>query len=783
MVDDLLLNSISSTIPDLGNFDIDKLDASDIDCEIKTSNTSCEVSAVVTTTTSSDVSVTQQQQQQQQQPKVQSSKEKIDNQQQQQQQQPQQQPPQPQQQQQLSEEHQSNNQKESTNNRNQQRRIQLGPNFDRLGILNDGNDGQSQTAAPFFAKALQQHGGTTLGAILQAHQHALQQQSMLMQQQVQHTNSYPNNPITNIYQQQQQHLQHFNQQNKQQQSSNQQQSQYQKQLHQNQILKQQQQNTLYHNPLDQHNRQQTQLQRRSDDQIVPNPQKLPSPESWLHKQQTRQQQQQKAQKPALKTPIQRKAGNTRSPSTSLKSKSSPERYFIFNNETNVQEHTTGNDIKSEDTNNKILPPKNSVFVRYPTESNRRLPGFPETFASYIEKLKVKDYYLKAMLHQQGINVQQLQANPFYRQLLMQQHMQQQIPMQFQQFPQGFPVPFNPQQLQQLHIHQQIQQQRQQQQQQQQQQQHQQQHHQQQLQQKQKHQHQHRQQQKQQYQQKHQQQQQQQQQHHQQQQQQQQLQQQQHQQQLQHQQQQQQQQQQQFIFHQKKQKRSIPDSSYEENNPSNSQPDDKRRKVDEKQNLVKGQLVDENFVENVSFEFKEENKEEQTQNVENTGTVTDVKDCDIIKIAARNIGDIDHLGKLEGDDNYGEDDPTAFDFAFLNEEENKINAKEFDASAFESELHDEDGFDPSKSLLDENSRKSMKEEEEKEDCEKNEDSDEQANTNFDNLFNGNTDEHYFQAFKDNNLSLFTSLQEKSDCNDDISKLLHSPLDFLNEKFLS
>ena len=49
MVDDLLLNSISSTIPDLGNFDIDKLDASDIDCEIKTSNTSCEVSAVVTT--------------------------------------------------------------------------------------------------------------------------------------------------------------------------------------------------------------------------------------------------------------------------------------------------------------------------------------------------------------------------------------------------------------------------------------------------------------------------------------------------------------------------------------------------------------------------------------------------------------------------------------------------------------------------------------------------------------------------------------------------------------
>ena len=199
------------------------------------------------------------------------------------------------------------------------------------------------------------------------------------------------------------------------------------------------------------------------------------------------------------------------------------------------------------------------------------------------------------------------------------------------------------------------------------------------------------------------------------------------------------------------------------------------------------------MEGASFELKEENKKEQAQN-EDTENVTNVKDCDIIKIAARNIGDIDHLGKLEGDHNY-EDDPSAFDFAFLNEEENKINGKEFeaDAVAFENELKDENinqhsAFDPTKSSLDENSRKRMREEPNEEDkgVEKNDDSNEvnqQSNSNFDNLFNGNTDEHYFQAFKDNNLSLFTSLQEKTDCNDDISKLLHSPLDFLNEKFLS
>jgi len=58
-----------------------------------------------------------------------------------------------------------------------------------------------------------------------------------------------------------------------------------------------------------------------------------------------------------------------------------------------------------------------------------------------------------------------------------------------------------------------------------------------------------------------------------------------------------------------------------------------------------------------------------------------------------------------------------------------------------------------------------------------------NRNYDNLFNGNSDEHYFQAFKENNLHLIGDLNEnKVDAGDDILKLLHSPLDFLNDKFL-
>lgn len=55
--------------------------------------------------------------------------------------------------------------------------------------------------------------------------------------------------------------------------------------------------------------------------------------------------------------------------------------------------------------------------------------------------------------------------------------------------------------------------------------------------------------------------------------------------------------------------------------------------------------------------------------------------------------------------------------------------------------------------------------------------------YDNLFNGNSDEHYFQAFRENNLHLLNDLNEnKMDSGEDILKLLHSPLDFLNDKFL-
>lgn len=57
--------------------------------------------------------------------------------------------------------------------------------------------------------------------------------------------------------------------------------------------------------------------------------------------------------------------------------------------------------------------------------------------------------------------------------------------------------------------------------------------------------------------------------------------------------------------------------------------------------------------------------------------------------------------------------------------------------------------------------------------------------YENLFNGNSDEHYFQAFKENNLHLIGDLNghKGADGNgDEIMKLLHSPLDFLNDKFL-
>jgi len=232
-----------------------------------------------------------------------------------------------------------------------QRKINLGPHFDRLGILNQANEVPPMTA-PFFAKALQQHGGTTLGAILQAHQHALQQQMqrenfMLQQAAQQQLFQQQGFPINQLYQQQQQ------------------------------------QQAQRMNPL--------LLERRADDQIVPNPQILPPQEAWLQQHGLPHFQLNKHFR--IKREVEDEMTNTRATGRKSKAKRPrKENYVIFNDDSSRGSDilASGDDEEDKLLNPPIQPPKNSVFVRYKSESNKSLPSFHQTFSNHIDKIKKRD---------------------------------------------------------------------------------------------------------------------------------------------------------------------------------------------------------------------------------------------------------------------------------------------------------------------------------------------------------------------------------------------------------
>ena len=207
----------------------------------------------------------------------------------------------------------------------------------------------------------------------------------------------------------------------------------------------------------------------------------------------------------------------------------------------------------------------------------------------------------------------------------------------------------------------------------------------------------------------------------------------------------------------------------DNNPNNSNPI-KKIKVDEK--VTNDKLID-----------SENNNQVEKIKVNNI-PVEDIKDYDILKIAAKNIVEINDPEKLMDESNQN------FDFDFLNDtnKDSGETPEDKDNSCSQAENNETKPVidDPIEILTEENSRSSVKIEEQEESEVKSmfgEDLNLGNGNTYENLFNGNSDEHYFQAFKDNNLPLFATLQEKTDANDEISKLLHSPLDFLNEKFLT
>lgn len=225
-----------------------------------------------------------------------------------------------------------------------QRKVQLGPNFDRLGILNQANE-IPPMSAPYFAKALQQHGGGTLGAILQAHQHALQQQmqreSFLLQQAVQQQ-MFQNVPF-NIYHQQRMNSMMMD-------------------------------------------------RRTTDDQIVPNSQMIPPPESWL-KHNARP-------SPSKRMKIKHEESDVVDRRNCYKHSShGNDKYIIFNDDSSHGTHNSDDD----DSTPPIAPPKDSVFVRYPNDSFKNLPSFSDTFSGHIEKLKSKEQHLKDSLLRHGVN--------------------------------------------------------------------------------------------------------------------------------------------------------------------------------------------------------------------------------------------------------------------------------------------------------------------------------------------------------------------------------------------
>ena len=219
-----------------------------------------------------------------------------------------------------------------------QRKVHIGPHFDRLGILNQANEIPQQMNAPFFAKALQQHGSTTLGAILQAHQHALQQHFqrenfLHMQQQVAQQHMFQM-PMNNMY-------------------------------HQQRI-----------NPLI-----------RPDDQIVPNPQVYPQQDIWLQLPNPNYIQPKLTQRKREDIDSDSSCSSFASHASSHSKRQKFDNYVIFNDE-------TSSSVEEDKEDNRIKPPKKSVFVCYQSECNRSLPSFSDAFTGHVNKLKLKEKEIK-----------------------------------------------------------------------------------------------------------------------------------------------------------------------------------------------------------------------------------------------------------------------------------------------------------------------------------------------------------------------------------------------------
>ena len=527
-----------------------------------------------------------------------------------------------------------------------QRKVQLGPNFDRLGILNQANE-IPPMSAPYFAKALQQHGGGTLGAILQAHQHALQQQmqreSFLLQQAVQQQ-MFQNAPFNMYHQQRMSSMM---------------------------------------------------MDRRADDQIVPNGQMIPPPEHWL-KHSARP-------SPSKRMKIKHEDGDVTERRHCYKHNGHvserDDKYVIFNDDNHGNQNSD-----DDDSSPPIAPPKDSVFVRYPTDCYKTLPSFSDTFTGHIEKLKMKEQHLKDSLLRHGVSEHMIPD------AYAGAHMMPDNTMNQQMFPEGVMGA-------------------------------------------------------------------------------------------------------QMIAKQCAQEQIISRTSacahHLQSDPSN--PD---------QLIPIPGIVDQFGMSDdnihhamMSSQHGEEKPETDEKNGKDIVPIEPIesrlKESDTIKIESDEKESVldnktDNLDTALDFDNEPSQDTTQEKEEEKSSEENQLdflnlNSLDEKSTANENDLQTEAETDKSSTKSGSGSKGNDVEKTDKNETESTDKETENAtknlnifhndldldtdNPSYDNLFNGNSDEHYFQAFKENNLHLINDLNEnKVDGGDDILKLLHSPLDFLNDKFL-
>lgn len=512
----------------------------------------------------------------------------------------------------------------------QQRKVHLGPNFDRLGILNQANEIPPLSTTPYFAKALQQHSNGTLGAILQAHQHALQQQmqreSFLLQQAV-HQQMLQGVPF----------------------------------------------NMYHHQRLGG-----MMLDRRADDQIVPNQQMVTAPENWMkHHSHPSPRKRAKRKHDDSDTNERRKNNNYKEASEMH------EKYVIFNDENQTNQMS-----EDECSSPRIAPPKDSVFVRYPANSCKTLPSFSDAFTGHLEKLKMKEQHLKDSLMRHGVSEPMIteiyptahsQTNDNMSQRLLTADDVNQQQLLTGPCTQGLPETDENQQIQTTldenldplaGIVDQL----------------------------------------------------------------------------------------------------LPDGDL----PQSILSDSEISKIDNNDTSLTDSLKeDQEIVESIETENKLpiDNKDVVATESEKEGDAITIADEDNVE---KETNQLDYLNDITNNiaetaaipqkekDSSGDGE--------TKKDETK-NSEKVETKPVEALLPAD-----SDALETQNATNNINIFEEDLDL----DTD---NRNYDNLFNGNSDEHYFQAFKENNLHLIGDLNEtKMDGNDDILKLLHSPLDFLNDKFL-